>query len=98
MVWPGTSNTLTISALGGDSLSESEQDKVAVAVQALEEFGPNLSFPLSSGIRGSKHPHMRELRIQQGGRPLRVLYAFIQNVPQFCCWVVIRPVTTVGTT
>ena len=59
-----------------DSLSESEQDKIAVAVQALEEFGPNLSFPLSSGIRGSRHPHMRELRIQHGGRPLRVLYAF----------------------
>ena len=24
----------------------------------------------------SKHPHMRELRVQHGGRPYRILYAF----------------------
>jgi hypothetical protein len=59
-----------------DTLSESEQEKVDVAVHALEDLGPNLAFPLSSGIRGSRHPHMRELRIQHSGRPLRVLYAF----------------------
>ena len=27
-------------------------------------------------MNGSKHSHMRELRIQHQGRPLRVLYAF----------------------
>lgn len=59
-----------------DSLTEEEQDKVAVAVHALEEVGPSLTFPLSSGIQDSRHTHMRELRIQKGGRPLRVLYAF----------------------
>jgi hypothetical protein len=35
-----------------------------------------LSFPHSSGIEGSKHNHMRELRIQHQGDPYRVLYAF----------------------
>jgi hypothetical protein len=40
------------------------------------EQGPQLPFPYSSGINGSKHTHMRELRVQSGGRPLRVFYAF----------------------
>jgi hypothetical protein len=42
----------------------------------LEQKGPSLPFPFSSGIAGSKHEHMRELRIQHAGRPYRVLYAF----------------------
>ena len=37
---------------------------------------PQLPFPHSSGIAGSKHAHMRELRVQSGGRPIRVFYAF----------------------
>lgn len=40
------------------------------------EYGPTLGFPHSSGIEGSKHSHMRELRVQSGGRPLRIFYAF----------------------
>ena len=27
-------------------------------------------------VSGSKHPHMRELRVQHKGKPLRILYAF----------------------
>ena len=42
----------------------------------LKDKGPTLPFPYSSGIKGSKHGHMRELRIQHAGRPYRVLYAF----------------------
>ena len=38
--------------------------------------GPALPFPHSSGINGSRHAHMRELRVQSGGHPLRVFYAF----------------------
>lgn len=41
-----------------------------------ESFGTNLKFPHSSGINGSKHDHMRELRTQHQGRPYRTLYAF----------------------
>ncbi len=59
-----------------DSLSEVEQVSVAASVQLLEERGPILGFPHSSGINGSKHGHMRELRTQHAGRPLRTLYAF----------------------
>jgi len=45
-------------------------------VLLLEQLGPNLGFPHSSGIAGSKHSHMRELRVQHRGDPYRVLYAF----------------------
>ena len=57
-------------------LSEEEQVSIAASVQLLEERGPNLGFPHSSGINGSKHAHMRELRTQHAGRPFRTLYAF----------------------
>ena len=59
-----------------DSLDESEQESVAASVDLLEARGPLLPFPHSSGIEGSKYGHMRELRIQHDGRPLRVFYAF----------------------
>ncbi len=36
----------------------------------------SLPFPYSSGVKGSKHEHMRELRVQHAGNPYRVLYAF----------------------
>ena len=58
------------------SLDEAEQESVAASVGLLEALGPNLGFPHSSGIEGSKHGHMRELRVQHQGRPYRVLYAF----------------------
>lgn len=59
-----------------NSLSEHEQDDVAAIVELLEDKGPALPFPYSSGIESSRHNHMRELRIQHAGRPYRVLYAF----------------------
>jgi hypothetical protein len=58
------------------SLSEGEQDAVASSVLLLEQYGPNLGFPHSSGISGSKYGHLRELRVQHKGAPYRVLYAF----------------------
>lgn len=58
------------------SLDADEQDDIAAVVGLLEREGPTLRFPYSSGIESSRHPHMRELRIQHAGRPYRVLYAF----------------------
>jgi hypothetical protein len=58
------------------NLTIDEQESVAVSVQLLEEYGPNLSFPHSSGISRSKHSQMRELRVQHAGKPYRILYAF----------------------
>lgn len=59
-----------------EPLSESEQDSIGRVVGLLEERGPALPYPYSSGVQGSTLSHMRELRIQHEGRPYRVLYAF----------------------
>jgi len=59
-----------------NGLTEAEQVSLAASVQLLEERGPSLGHPHSSGIKGSKYGHMRELRTQHSGRPFRTLYAF----------------------
>ena len=59
-----------------ETLDEDEQDSVAAIVQVLEVKGSSLGYPYSSGIEGSRHNHMRELRVQHKGQPYRVLYAF----------------------
>ena len=59
-----------------NGLSENQQEAVAARVELLTEHGPNLPYPYSSGIRSSRHGVMRELRVQSGGRPIRVFYAF----------------------
>jgi len=57
-------------------LLESEQEDITAGVELLMEQGPRLPFPYSSSIEGSRHAHMRELRVQSKGRPFRVFYAF----------------------
>ena len=59
-----------------DELSARAQDNVSRVVDRLVKHGPQLSYPQSSAVRRSRHGHMRELRIQSGGRPIRVFYAF----------------------
>ena len=59
-----------------ETLDSEEQESIAVCVTLLIKKGPVLQFPYSSGIKGSKHRHMRELRTQHKGDPYRVLYAF----------------------
>jgi hypothetical protein len=59
-----------------ESLSDAEQVSIAAGVGLLEDVGPQLGHPYSSGIMSSRHAHMRELRVQHQGRPYRVLYAF----------------------
>ena len=59
-----------------NGISEDVQDSVAAKVQLLEQLGPHLPYPHSSGIQASRHSHMRELRVQHQGEPYRVLYAF----------------------
>ena len=58
------------------NLTEQEQDDVTAVVELLGERGAHLPFPHSSGIEGSRFSHMRELRIQSHGDPIRVFYAF----------------------
>jgi hypothetical protein len=49
-----------------DCLGIEEQKSVAVVVAMLEERGPTLPFPYSSGITGSTK--LRELRVQHAGK------------------------------
>ena len=59
-----------------DGLLTNEQVSVSASVDLLGLFGPGLRYPHTSDIKGSRHGHLRELRIQHAGRPYRVLYAF----------------------
>lgn len=59
-----------------ESIAPEEQDSVRDSVELLRQYGIALPFPHSSGVKGSEHSHMRELRVQHAGRPFRVLYAF----------------------
>jgi hypothetical protein len=59
-----------------ETLTEQEQGDVAAYVGESERRGPMLPYPYSSDVRDSKHGVMRELRVQSGGKPIRIFYAF----------------------
>ena len=59
-----------------NNLSEAAQEEVDAVIGLLIEYGIDLSFPFSSGVKGSRHSHLRELRVQYHGSPIRILYAF----------------------
>ena len=59
-----------------ETLTEDEQESIAVSVELLEIMGPNLPRPHSDTIKGSKFKNMKELRTQHAGKPFRTLYAF----------------------
>jgi hypothetical protein len=58
------------------ALDEAERTSITTYIGLLEERGPQLDHPYSSGITKSRHSRMRELRVQHKGQPYRVLYAF----------------------
>ena len=53
-----------------NGLSEAERISVESAVLLLEASAPHLPFPYSGKVNGSRHPAMRELRVQHQGHPL----------------------------
>jgi hypothetical protein len=59
-----------------NTLGEAEHEAVAFSVNLLRQAGPSLRFPHTSGVHGSKHSVIRELRSQCAGRPLRTFFAF----------------------
>ena len=59
-----------------NSLTANQQEDLTASVELLEEYGVKLGSQHSSGIITSRHSHMRELRTQSGGEPLRTFYAF----------------------
>lgn len=59
------------------SLTPDERESVAVAVELLERKGPALGRPWADTLsKDSKYPNMKELRVQHGGKPYRIAFAF----------------------
>ena len=61
--------------VGGDRVPDLLRGLRPAVRGGLVRRGPRLRFPYSSGIKGSRHRHLRELRIR-GRPPVRVFYAF----------------------
>ena len=59
-----------------EGLSDDEQADVIASVELGELHGPQLGRPHVDTIKGSRHPNMKELRTQSGGKPLRTFFAF----------------------
>jgi hypothetical protein len=59
-----------------NGLDAEEQSTVDAYVSLLIEHGPALPYPYNSKVESSRHAHMRELRVQHAGRPIRIFYAF----------------------
>lgn len=59
-----------------NGLTLREQTDSAKVVDLLVARGATRGSPYSSQVKSSRHSHMRELRIQSGGRPIRIFYAF----------------------
>lgn len=59
-----------------EGLTPEEQEDVAAKVLLLQQFGPALRRPHADVVATSRHPNMKELRVQHAGRPYRVLFAF----------------------
>ncbi len=57
-----------------EHLTEQEQNDIAAIVDLLVAQGTSLGFPHSSSIKTSRHSHMRELRVQSAGNPIRIFY------------------------
>ena len=57
-------------------LTGPQRVRITASVTLLESQGPKLDFPYSSQVKGSRFGAMREMRIQIGGEPWRVFYAF----------------------
>jgi len=62
-----------------ETLTPSQADSILKAIALLREFGPNLKRPRVGKINGSDFPNMKELVVQIGGDPWRLLFAFDPN-------------------
>jgi hypothetical protein len=50
--------------------------EIAAKISLLQQVGPTLGRPHADTLKGSAYPNMKELRIQIGGEPWRVFFAF----------------------
>jgi hypothetical protein len=59
-----------------NALEREERIRILGHVGLLGEHGPNLGRPYVDTVNGSKLRNLKELRVQIGGEPWRVLFAF----------------------
>ena len=59
-----------------EALDERVQDAVLRSLLVLQAKGPMLGQPYVDSIKGSRIANLKELRIQVGGDPWRILFAF----------------------
>jgi hypothetical protein len=59
-----------------DNQSHDVQDAILAHLKALAVEGPNLGRPYCDTLKGTKSGKLKELRVQAGGNPYRVLFAF----------------------
>jgi hypothetical protein len=52
------------------------RDRLDAAIDMLAERGPSMRRPYVGGIVGSRHHHMKELRVSAGIKELRTLFCF----------------------
>ncbi|RRR69201.1 MAG: type II toxin-antitoxin system RelE/ParE family toxin [Candidatus Viridilinea halotolerans] len=52
------------------------QIAIASHTNLLSQRGPALGRPYVDTLKGSDLPHLKELRVQHGGAPWRILFAF----------------------
>lgn len=56
-------------------LTSRQQDAIESKVDMLSHLGPDLGYPHTSAIHGSRYSHMRELRVPSGRGQIRIFYA-----------------------
>jgi hypothetical protein len=81
-----------------NGLPAEEQEDVRAYVKLLQEDGPNLKFPYSSGVVQSAHDHMRELRVSTMVGPTGSCMRSIPAGLPCCSLVGIKPGMIAGTT
>lgn len=58
------------------SLSDKQRARVIPTLRLLKTEGPMLCRPYADTVKDSRFSHMKELRIQSHGEPLRIFFAF----------------------
>lgn len=59
-----------------EQLGGQEHESIAVEINLLEHLGPDHLVRFMTGIRDSKHNHLRELRVIFSDRIYRILFGF----------------------
>jgi hypothetical protein len=59
-----------------EEVDDAAREDIRAHLIVLRELGPALGRPMVDTIKGSRHPNMKELRVQSNGRPFRIFFAF----------------------